>query len=104
MTPTIEELSDQLRAAQLELHRSERLATVAHDAAEGMHEASNPLEVLVNLHYLIQHTRHDPEQVLAYLEQAETQAIRLREIHTRILRAYLEAMKEPDKESGPFVM
>ena len=77
---------------------------VSEHAADAMHEASNPLETLVNLHYLIRHTRHDPEQVLAYLEQAETQTLRLMEIKTSILRAHLEAMNETKEESGKFVM
>jgi hypothetical protein len=104
VTPTIEELAAQLEAAQIALHKSERLAAVAHHAADIMHDAANSLEVITNLHYLIRHTCTDPEQVLAYLEQAEIQAVRLLEINRRILVAHREAMKDVDGAPGKFVM
>jgi hypothetical protein len=102
--PTIEELSAQLIASQNALQKSERIAAVAHHAADAMHEASNPLEIITNLHYLIRHTRNDPEQVLVYLEEAETQTLRLLEINGRILRLHREAIGRHSSLSGEFVM
>jgi cob(I)alamin adenosyltransferase len=102
--PTIEELSARLEAAHDALRKSERLASVAHHAADAMEEASNPLETLSNLHYLIRHTSDNPEKVLEYLEEAETQALRLLEINTRILRLHREAMADGEGTSKEFVM
>jgi hypothetical protein len=95
-TPTAEELSLQLGATQDALRKSERIAAVAHHAADGIHEAGDSLEVITNLHYLIRHTCDDPAKVLEYLEEAETQALRLLEINTRILRLHREAMADAD--------
>jgi hypothetical protein len=103
-TPTDEDLSAQLEAARDALRKAERIAAVAHDAADGMHEAGNSLEVITNLHYLIRHSCRDPEQVLAYLEQAETASLRLLQINHRILQAHREAMADADGVSGHFVM
>jgi hypothetical protein len=104
VTPSIDELSAQLKAAQFSVRQSERLVSVAHHAAESMHEASNPLEIIANVHYLIRHSHNDPELVLAYLKLAETQAARLLEIHTRVIELHRQAMKETDEASDRFVM
>jgi C4-dicarboxylate-specific signal transduction histidine kinase len=102
--PTNEDLAAQLKAIQDALLKSERIAAVAHHAAAAMHEASDPLEIITNLHYLIRHTRHDPEKILEYLEEAETQTVRLLEINGRILRLHREATGRLGTLSGELVM
>jgi hypothetical protein len=91
---TLEVLSAKLKASEAALYRAELLAAVAHHAAHAMHDASNPLEVLTNLHYLTRHTRDDPAKVLEYMELAEVQARRLLEITSRVVRLHKAAMED----------
>jgi hypothetical protein len=101
---TNEELSAQLRDAQRALYRCQLFAAVAHDARDAMHEASGPLEVLANLHYLTRHTNHDPAKVIEYMAEAEAQSLRLLEIVRRVVRAHNAAITEADGIGGQFVM
>lgn len=98
---SIEELSAKLKAAEASLSRAELLAAVAHHAARAMHEASNPLEVLTNVHYLTRHTRDDPAKVVEYIEVAEDQARRLLEIISRVIRLHQAATEDDPR---PFLM
>lgn len=101
MDPTIEQLTAKLKAAEALLTRAELLSGVAHHAVDAMHEATNPLEVLVNLHYLTRHTYEDPAKVVEYMELAEAQTRRLLEITSRVIRLYKAATEDDPK---PFVM
>jgi hypothetical protein len=98
---TVEELSAKLAATEAALIHAELMASVAHRAAEAMHEAHNPLEILTNLHYLTNHTREDPQKVMEYMELAEEQARRLLEIITRVVRLHKAATEDRPKK---FVM
>jgi hypothetical protein len=98
---SIEQLSAKLKATEASLSRAELLAAVANHAASAMHDASNPLEVLTNIHYLTRHTRDDPAKVLEYMEVAEDQAHRLLEITRRVIRLHRAAMEE---DKTPLVM
>jgi len=69
-----------------------------------MHEASGPLEILSDLHYLIRLSCDDAKEVVKYLEEAENQVVRLVQIATRLNRAYMVATKDAEREAPESVI
>jgi hypothetical protein len=92
-----EQLSADLKATRDALDKAERLVSVAHGVAEAILEAATPLEVLTYLHYLTKNSADDPRKVVEYMDEAETQALRLLEIHRRIIRTHGETIEAVSK-------
>jgi signal transduction histidine kinase len=79
----------QYARAQEALRRSEKLAVTGRLAASIAHEINNPLEAVTNLLYLMR-CDPTPEQMLAYLNDAEHELARVTEITKQTLRFYRE--------------
>ncbi len=79
-----ENLSDRKRAEQA-LRENDALALVGRLSASIAHEINNPLESIVNLHYLAMHS-DDLEQVRHYIAMAEEETARVSRIALQTLR------------------
>ncbi len=79
-----EDLTGRKRAEQA-VRESEALALVGRLSASIAHEINNPLESIVNLHYLALHT-DDLEQVRRYVAMAEEETTRVSRIALQTLR------------------
>jgi hypothetical protein len=63
-------------------------------AAQIVSEMANPLEVVVNIVYLLQHDRHNPDEVLKLALMAEAQL----EYLCQIAQRNLPKFRLPDEE------
>lgn len=85
----LRDISDRKRLQQ-SLLQAEKLAATGRMAASIAHEINNPLEGLLNLIYLARQAADDPIQVRAYLEDAETELVRVSHIARQTLGYYQE--------------
>lgn len=74
------------------LRESEKLAAVGRLASSIAHEINNPLESVMNLLYLAQHTPEDAE-MRRYLSLADKELRRVAQIATQSLRFYRQSTK-----------
>ena len=87
------EVRDHLRQEQLAsdaLRRSEKLAVAGRLAATIAHEINNPLEAVVNLHYLISSSK-TLEEAQRFLTIADQELARVIEITTQTLRFHRDS-------------
>jgi signal transduction histidine kinase len=91
-----ERLSERLKSLEDALQRSERLALASRYAGAVMHEVNNPLEALINLVYLTRAAPHDASAVIANMEIADSQLVRLSEITRKTLVFYREQAEAKD--------
>ncbi len=73
------------------LHKAEKLAAVGRLAASISHEINNPLESVVNLLYLIEHTKSSPEETRTYAALASAELARVSHIVTQTLKFHRQA-------------
>ena len=93
---THEKLLERLRKSEEALQRSERLAVASRYAGAVMHEVNNPLEALTNLVYLTKAAPHDVSAVIANMEIADSQLLRLSEITRKTLTFYRDQAEAKD--------
>ena len=74
------------------LRESEKLAAVGRLASSIAHEINNPLESVMNLVYLAQHTE-DTEDTRRYLDMADKELQRVKLIASRSLRFYKQSTR-----------
>ena len=74
------------------LRESEKLAAVGRLASSIAHEINNPLESVMNLVYLAQHSE-SPEEIAHYLSTADRELQRVKLITTRSLRFYKQSTR-----------
>lgn len=74
------------------LRESEKLAAVGRLASSIAHEINNPLESVMNLLYLAQHTQEDT-QLRLYLSMADKELQRVAQIASQSLRFYKQSTK-----------
>lgn len=87
---TCTEIEDLKRAEQA-LLKSEKLASVGRMAASIAHEINNPLEAVTNTLYLARTNLLDPQEVLKYLDLAESELKRITHITRQTLGFYRES-------------
>ena len=92
----------QYSRAQEALRRSEKLAVTGRLAASIAHEINNPLEAVTNLLYLMR-CNPTPEQLHAYLNDAEHELARVTEITKQTLRFYREPSQPVETELAAVV-
>ena len=80
------------RLAEQALRRTEKLAAAGRLAATVAHEVNNPLEALVNLVYLAQHTEGLPEEAANHLRIADGELRRMAHIVRQTLGFYRESV------------
>jgi PAS domain S-box-containing protein len=73
------------------LHKTEKLAAVGRLASSISHEINNPLESVVNLLYLIEHSKSSPEEMKHYAALATTELARVSHIVTQTLKFHRQA-------------
>jgi PAS domain S-box-containing protein len=78
------------------LHKAEKLAAVGRLAASISHEINNPLESVVNLLYLIEHTKSSPEETRTYAALASAELARVSHIVTQTLKFHRQATDAAD--------
>jgi len=71
---------DELRQAQDQVVRSEKLAAVGHLAANVAHEVNNPLQAIINLTFLLEHSMEENDPRKADLQAIQTESLRARHI------------------------
>lgn len=80
------------RSSQTALMRAEKLAAAGKLAASIAHEVNNPLEGITNMLYLAGES-NDPTEIQTWLEQAQSEVIRLSHITRRTLGFYRESVQ-----------
>jgi two-component system NtrC family sensor kinase len=100
----VEERTAQLKAAQRELARSERLASLGHLAASVAHEINNPVSGVLNLSMLMRRILKDDgipegrvEEFRHYLSQVTDETARV----GRIVSDLLSFSRKSKRETGP---
>lgn len=73
------------------MQENQRLATIGRMAGWIAHEINNPLESVINLHYLIAQEPNLSPEVRSYLEMADSELSRVVEIAKKTLSFYREA-------------
>ena len=86
---TCTDIEDVKRAEQA-LLKSEKLASVGRMAACIAHEINNPLEAVTNTLYLARTNLHDPQEVIKYLDLADSELKRIAHITRQTLGFYRE--------------
>ncbi|MDO8530594.1 MAG: ATP-binding protein [Dehalococcoidia bacterium] len=71
---------DELRQAQAQLVRSEKLAAVGELAANVAHEVNNPLQTIINLTFLVEHSLDENDPRKADLRAIQAESLRARHI------------------------
>lgn len=71
---------EELKQAQAQLVRSEKLAAIGRLAANVAHEVNNPLQTIINLAYLLAHDTDENDPRRADLEAIQTESLRARRI------------------------
>lgn len=92
----LEAARDELRTAQAQLVRSERLASVGQLAAGLAHELGNPIAAIVGLQDLILESELAPEQQLDFVRRMRAETDRI----SRILRDLLQFARPAAEPSG----
>ncbi len=96
-----EDLTARKRAEQT-VRDNEAMALVGRLSASIAHEINNPLESIVNLHYLALHTEN-LEQVRRYVEMAETETARVSRIALQTLRFHRKTAQPSTCRPGELV-
>jgi signal transduction histidine kinase len=78
------------KAAEEALLRSERLASLGRMATTISHEINNPLEAMINLLFLAEHTEGLPAQARGFLDEVEAELGRVAHITRQALGFYHE--------------
>jgi PAS domain S-box-containing protein len=73
------------------LHKTEKLAAVGRLASSISHEINNPLESVVNLLYLIEHSKSSINEMKHYAALATTELARVSHIVTQTLKFHRQA-------------
>jgi signal transduction histidine kinase len=81
----------QRKTAEEALLRSERLASLSRMASTISHEINNPLEAMINLLFLAEHTEGLPGQAREYLDEVEAELGRVAHITRQSLGFYRES-------------
>ncbi len=79
------------RVREAALHKTEKLAAVGRLASSISHEINNPLESVVNLLYLIEHSKSTIEEMKQYAALATTELARVSHIVTQTLKFHRQA-------------
>jgi PAS domain S-box-containing protein len=79
------------RLREAALHKTEKLAAVGRLASSISHEINNPLESVVNLLYLIEHSKSSPDEMKHYAALATTELARVSHIVTQTLKFHRQA-------------
>jgi signal transduction histidine kinase len=79
------------KLAEAALLRSEMLASAGRMAASIAHEINNPLEAIMNTHYLMRSVPNVPVAALAYLDIADGELMRIAHITRQSLGFYRES-------------
>ena len=79
------------KRAEETLRSTEKLAAVGRLASSIAHEINNPLEAVVNLLYLIEHSTEDATVVKEYAQSAQQELARVSQITTQTLRFFRQS-------------
>jgi PAS domain S-box-containing protein len=79
------------RQREAALHKTEKLAAVGRLASSISHEINNPLESVVNLLYLIEHSKSSADEMRHYAALATAELARVSHIVTQTLKFHRQA-------------
>jgi signal transduction histidine kinase len=79
------------KLAEETMRSTEKLTAVGRLASSIAHEINNPLEAVINLLYLIEHSSSHPEKVKTYSQQAQQELARVSQITTQTLRFFRQS-------------